>query len=207
MVRLARAQLRGGELGLVADCKQRCTNPDEVAVLDVSDLRVEGASETGLIQRGGTLSLERADLGGMSEFGVYIWGAATRASHLRVGPVFRDPPPEDLDRYCSSAATGELRGPGSAVFVEQWFNSGTDLNVLGIAVLRRFLLEGGQCSGISAGFAAQLDLEDGLIRENLRGLNLLRDSLEDVSGSRMKIAEDVLFDQNVVHVREVSTGR
>lgn len=174
---LRNIDIRGAETGIFAECRGRCTDPDEVAVVDVDGLNVAGSTRTsdlGVLQRGGSLQLSRAQITGVEYFGLYVWGSDVVANDLVISNVGSRAREErsNLDVYCSENRSGELRGPGSAIMTETW-SSDTTYRQPSLR-LERFSLRRGACAGITMGVDGTFDAHEGRISSNLRGLNFIR---------------------------------
>jgi hypothetical protein len=173
---LERVHLEGGRVGLFSECRDTCVGPARVASVRAADLVVERATQAGILQRGGELTLERGRVERAGLFGVYAWGSRVEARSLEVtstGTAAAAAPPS-REVYCTENRSGRLRGPASAVFVEAWRNSRAFED--GQVDLDRFALRGSGCAGLSTGVNARVSAARGRIESGFRGINYIRDA-------------------------------
>lgn len=191
VVEVARYAAHHVEVPLLADCRFGCELDDEVSRVSAMDLDLDGAEgDIGVMQRGGRLTLERAHIRGFQSAGLYVWGSAVAAHHLRISDIAdASVLPDRLDSYCSANGSETDRGSGSGVMVEDWAQADRYISS-GTLVLRDFLLRDNQCSGLSIGVAGAIELQSGQVLENRRGLNFLR-------FNEPAVAEDVVFRGNL----------
>lgn len=195
---LQRVELQGVEAGVYADCRRGCELDLDKVDATITDLTVAGSttSRFGVIQRGGTLRLERAELSGFETYGLYNWGSTVDVSDLVVRDIGRPGMNGEtkVDTFCSQSDPGMLRGPGSAVFSENF--SVPPPNLPPRLKMERFKLVDAFCAGVSFGFDGRLEGGDGEIRGHRRGFNVMR--LLNIS-----VTSDVVFRDNQTDLLEV----
>lgn len=188
---LRRLEVRESTGGVAIDCRQSCSKPEEIATVTIEDFEMIGgeASRVGIIQRGGTLDIQRAAIRDVTLYGLYVWGAVGTTMDLIIDGVGADAPTDTmaLDVYCSENRQGRIRGPASAVFTEAW--TSPFAYETAEVFLERFRLSSAACSGIAPGVDGTFTANDGAIVENLRGVNFIR-------FAEPEIGEDVVFRDN-----------
>lgn len=191
-VDLERVSIENALIGVLADCRRTCAEPQEVVTMMTNGLTVTGGaqSQIGLLHRGGQLTMNRARFTDIELYGVYSWGNEMDIADLSVSAIGAGAPidPMDLDVYCSeNRGGGNLRGASSALFTEAW--SGTYALEDSEVRLRRFRLTDAACAGISMGVDGNFLASDGAITDNYRGLNFLR-------FAEPTVGADVVFKDN-----------
>lgn len=171
-----RVRAIGGFAGVFADCRDGCAERSEVAYVDLSDIEIRGTEDTraGLVHRTGVLSVHRARIADVLEYGAYVWGTTATLSDVTISGV--NPASTVVDRlgYCDQNRSETERAPASGLFVEGYSVRGQVGATYARANLDRFHISGSHCGGIASGALSAFHATRGTLEDNYRGLNLLR---------------------------------
>lgn len=193
---LRNVAVTGAEIGIYAECRDSCDTPARVTDVNIEDLIIDGApsSESGIFQRGGQLRLRRGEIRDVADYGIYGWGSAVDLADVLiedVGAAWVDTIAE-TPGFCSQSQTGTFRAPASAIFIETWEGPLAFIRPERLQ-LERFRLRRAACSALTTGFDGSFDARDGALRDNRRGINLIRDF-------GPTLAPNVVFGANMVDI-------